>query len=144
MGLLNAFKENKRKRVELKVEQKWEIIEYRKKFPNLSQVQLIVHFNRKFETVISKQAMSDMLKRDYEKKLEKINSVEDYNTRIREGKWPELESCLYLWHCEMERHNLPISDSLLETKSSEFADMLGIIFKHSSGWINNFKKWYKN
>jgi hypothetical protein len=28
MGLLNAFKENKRKRVELKVEQKWEIIEY--------------------------------------------------------------------------------------------------------------------
>jgi predicted nucleotidyltransferase len=84
MGLLNAFKENKRKRVELKVEQKWEIIEYRKKFLNLSQVQLIVHFNRKFETVISKQAMSDMLKRDYEKKLEKINSVEDYNTRIRQ------------------------------------------------------------
>ena len=29
--------------------------------------------------------MSDMFKRDYEKKLEKINSVEDYNTRIREG-----------------------------------------------------------
>ena len=86
MSILNAFKENnKRKRVELKVEQKWEIIEYRKKFPNLSQVQLIVHFNRKFETVISKQTMSDMLKRDYEKKLEKINSVEDYNTRIREG-----------------------------------------------------------
>ena len=84
--ILDAFKENnKRKRVELKVEQKWEIIEYRKKFPNLSQVQLIVHFNRKFETVISKQTMSDMLKRDYEKKLEKINSVEDYNTRIREG-----------------------------------------------------------
>ena len=76
MSILNAFKENnKRKRVELKVEQKWEIIEYRKKFPNLSQVQLIVHFNRKFETVISKQTMSDMLKRDYEKKLEKINSV---------------------------------------------------------------------
>lgn len=43
MSILNAFKENnKRKRVELKVEQKWEIIEYRKKFPNLSQVQLIV------------------------------------------------------------------------------------------------------
>jgi hypothetical protein len=36
MGILDAFKENnKRKRVELKVEQKWEIIEYRKKFPNL-------------------------------------------------------------------------------------------------------------
>ena len=84
--------------------------------------------------------MSDMLKRDYEKKLEKINSAEDYNTRIRDGKWPELESCLYLWHFEMERHNLPISDSLLETKSNEFADMLGIIIKHSSGWINNFKK----
>ena len=33
MSILNAFKENnKRKRVELKVEQKWEIIEYRKKF----------------------------------------------------------------------------------------------------------------
>jgi hypothetical protein len=58
MGLLNAFKENKRKRVELKVEQKWEIIEYRKKFPNLSQVQLsyrsiqcIVSIHRKFKIV---------------------------------------------------------------------------------------------
>jgi hypothetical protein len=81
-----------------------------------------------------------MLERDYEIKLEKINSVEDYNTRIREGKWPELESCLYLWHYEMERHNLPISDSLFETKSTEFAYILGIIFKHSSGWISNFKK----
>ena len=100
--MLNAFEANKkRKRIELKIEQKWEIIEYRKKYPKLSQIQMIVHFNRLFDTVISKQAMSDMLKPEYERKLKKLDSVEDYNTRIREAKWPELEQCLYLWHSEM-------------------------------------------
>ena len=107
MSLLKAIEANKkRKRVELRNEQKWEIIEYRKKFPKLSQTQLIVHFNRIYDMVISKQTMSDILKPEYERKLQKLDSVEDYNTRIRDGKWPELEKCLYLWQCEMQRHHL--------------------------------------
>ena len=45
MGLLNAFKKNiKREKVELKVEQKWEIIEYRK-------IQCIVSIYRKFKII---------------------------------------------------------------------------------------------
>ena len=143
MSLLNAIEANKkRKRIELKIEQKWEIIEYRKKYPKLSQTQLLVHFNRLFDTVISKQTMSDILKPEYERKLQKLDSIEDYNTRIREAKWPELEKCLYLWHCEMLRKHLPLSDLLLAEKAKEFGDMLGIIFEYSNGWLNRFKKRY--
>ena len=83
MSLLKAIEANKkRKRVELRIEQKWEIIEYRKIFPKLSQTQLIVHFNRIYDMVISKQTMSDILKPEYERKLQKLDSVEDYNTRL--------------------------------------------------------------
>ena len=84
MSLLNAFEASKkRKRVELKVEQKWEIIEYRKKFPKLSQVQLIVHFNRTFDTVISKQAMSDILKPETERK--RLKSYDDSKMELLEN-----------------------------------------------------------
>ena len=34
--------------------------------------------------------MSDILKPETERKLQKLDSVEDYNTRIREARWPEL------------------------------------------------------
>ena len=48
MSILDAFKEkNKRKRVELKVEQKWEIIEYRKKFPSFSSCEILSSKNRR-------------------------------------------------------------------------------------------------
>ncbi len=86
MSLLKAIEANKkRKRVELRIEQKWEIIEQRRKFPKLSQTQLIVHLNRIYDMVISKQTMSDILKPEYERKLQKLDSVEDYNTSIRDG-----------------------------------------------------------
>ena len=141
MSLLKAIESNKkRKRVELKIEQKWEIIEYKKKYPKLSQTQLILHFNREFDTVISKQTMSDMLKPEYERRLQKLDSVEDYNTRIRDGKWPELEKCLYIWHSEMLSHNLPVSDLLIKEKAEEYANILGIIFNYSDGWLDRFKK----
>ena len=36
-----------------------------------------------------------------------VDSVENYNKRIRDAKYPELEKCLYLWNCEMLSKNLP-------------------------------------
>ena len=41
--------------------------------------------------------MSEFLKPEYERKLQKLDSVEDYNTRIRPAKWSELEKYLYLY-----------------------------------------------
>jgi len=35
--------------------------------------------------------------------LEKLENVEDFNKRIREAKYPDLDRCLYLWYSEQVR-----------------------------------------
>jgi hypothetical protein len=64
--------------------------------------------------------MSDILKPEYERKLQQPNSVEDFNLRIREAKYRDLERCLYLWHSEVLRLNLPVADDLMLEKAKEF------------------------
>jgi hypothetical protein len=71
--LLNAkpvFK--KRNHVELMVLQK------------LSQNELILNCQFDYKTVISKSTMSDILKPDYKRKLNQLESVEKYNKRVRD------------------------------------------------------------
>ncbi len=69
--------------------------------------------------------MSDILTPDYERKLKQPDSVESYNKRVRDAKYPVLENCLYLWNCEMLRKNLPVANELLLEKAKEFGDILG-------------------
>ena len=74
----------KRLKVELTISQKWEIIEYSKKFPKATQKSLILKFNIEFKTTIPSSTMSDILKLDNIRKLEKLENVEDFNKYIRE------------------------------------------------------------
>ena len=52
----------KRNKVELSIPQKWEIIEYSKKFPKASQKSMILKFNKEFNTTIASSTISDILK----------------------------------------------------------------------------------
>ena len=111
------------------------------KNPKITQKDLIAKFNNEFKTNIPKSTMSDILKPEYERKLQQLNSVEDFNLRIREAKYPDLERCLYLWHSEVLRLNLPVADDLMLEKAKEFGDMLGILtLTYSRGWLEKFKK----
>ena len=47
------------------------------KNPKIAQKDLIAKFNNEFKTNIPKSAMSDILKPEYERKLQQLNSVED-------------------------------------------------------------------
>ena len=58
-------------KVELTILQKWEIIEYTKKYSKASQKSLILKFNKSFCTTIPTSTMSDILKEDNNRKLEK-------------------------------------------------------------------------
>jgi CRISPR/Cas system-associated protein Cas5 (RAMP superfamily) len=114
MNMLNAntaFK--KRSHGELTVPHKQEIIDFKKKFPKLTQKELIEKFSVEYKTVIPKSTMSDILKPDYGRKLKQLDNDESYNKRVRDAKYPELEKCLYLWNCEMLRKNLPVADDLM-------------------------------
>ena len=53
MNLLHAASDKKKcLKVELTIPQKWEIIEYSKKFPNATQKSMILKFNKEFNTRI--------------------------------------------------------------------------------------------
>ena len=41
--------------------------------------------------------MSNILKLDYGRKLNQLNSIENYNKRVRDAKYPELEKYLLLF-----------------------------------------------
>jgi hypothetical protein len=71
MKMLNAntfFK--KRNHAELTVPKKREIIDYKKKFPKMSQRELISKCSFEYKTLITKSRMSDILKPDYERKFQ--------------------------------------------------------------------------
>ena len=48
MNLLHAASEKKRLKVGLTIPQKWEIIYFSKKFPNVTQKSMILKFNKEF------------------------------------------------------------------------------------------------
>ena len=94
MNMLNANTAiKKRSHAELTVPQKQEIIDYKKKCPKLTQKEIIEKFSVEYKTVIPKSTMSDILKPEYEKKLQQLDSVENVNKRVRDAKYPELEKC---------------------------------------------------
>ena len=96
MNLLNiAAVIKKRNKVELSIPQKWEIIEYFKKFPKASQKSMILKFNKEFNTTIASSTISGILKQDNIRKLGNLENVDDYNKRIRDAKYPDLENFIF-------------------------------------------------
>ena len=69
----------KRNKVELSIPQKWEIIEYSKKFPKASQKSMILKFNKEFNTTIASSTISDILK---QKLLIILRSYESIKTIV--------------------------------------------------------------
>ena len=73
MNLLHAASDKKKRlKVKLTIPQKWEIIEYSKKFTNATQKSMILKFNKEFNTTIPSSTMSDILKPDNIRKLQGI------------------------------------------------------------------------
>ena len=64
-----------------------------------------------------------------------------HNKRLRKGKYPGLEDALILWTTQMLKANLTVTGSVLQSKATCFAELLGFQeFKASGGWLSNFKK----
>ena len=56
-----SINQTKRAKVELKIEQKWQIIDYHLKNPSLKQTALIQYFNKLFQVNIKPTTMSGIL-----------------------------------------------------------------------------------
>ena len=142
--LLANISKPKRNKVELRVDQKFQIIEYQQKHPSLKQTELIKYFNKLFSVNIPAKTMSGILSVANRSKILKQDNVESLNKRIRECKYPDLERMLWLWQTMATNKGISVSDSLLIEKAKEFGQMLGICegssFMYSEGWLEKFKK----
>ena len=103
----------KRNKVELRVDQKFQIIEYQQKNPTLKQTDLIKYFNKLFSVNIPATTMSGILSLSSRNKILKQDNVEAFNKRIRECKYPDLERMLWLWQTMSTNKGVSVSDALL-------------------------------
>ena len=138
-----ALPSAKRRRLELTVSQKQEIIKYYLEKKKIKQTELILHFNQVFNCEIKKQTMSDLL-RNKDKILSLSACESEFNKRIRLAKYPELEEKLYDWSKEMMAQNVHLKAENYLDKAKEIGKSLNIPenFGYSAGWLKKFKNRY--
>ena len=74
--LLASQSKIKRNKVELRIEQKYQIIEYWKKHPSIKQTEMIKYFNKLFSVNIPATTMSGILSVESRNKILKQDNVE--------------------------------------------------------------------
>jgi len=77
--LLANISKPKRNKVELRIDQKFQIIEYQQKHPSLKQTELIKYFNKLFSVNIPATTMSGILSAENRNKILKQDNVESLN-----------------------------------------------------------------
>jgi len=140
-------KKNKRTRHEINPTMKHQIHQFQKSNPGIRQTELCSIFSKQFNFEISRSTMCDILKQKTKDKINKLEDIDnDFNIRIRDGKYPALEECLFEWIMLMNRTNVPICDELIQAKAKEFAVYFIPIYDDidkctfSIGWLGGFKK----
>ena len=86
--LLASQSKIKRNKVELRIEQKYQIIEYWQKHPSIKQTEMIKYFNKLFSVNIPATTMSGILSVESRNKILKQDNVEALGKRIRDCKYP--------------------------------------------------------
>ena len=76
----------------MRVDQKYQIIEYHQKHPSLKQTDLIKYCNKLFSVNIPATTMSGILSVLSRNKILKQDNVEAFNKRKRECKYPDLKN----------------------------------------------------
>lgn len=118
--------QRKRKRVELTIQEKIEIIRFKEAHPVITQVALRDYFSAKFNKDISRSSMSDLLidrQRQRWLELDCIDIIGE-KKRFRNSKYPTLEKQLHAWLTERISSGVAVSHDKLVSKAREFARIL--------------------
>lgn len=125
----------KRRRLELTLDDKIKLINESELVPKPTQKQLSEKFG------VGKTTVSDILKR----KSEYLSSFEsnDNGQKCRfshSTKNDQLNELMWDWFRQAREKSIPLSGPILQGKSLEFANQLGLTdFKASNGWLDKFK-----
>ena len=99
----------KRKRTEVSLDQKREITQYKDLNPKIPNLDLMRHFNEKWNINLSLTTICDMLK-NRDKYFDSDNLKPSDTKRLRLCENPDLEKALYLWLSSVTAHNISVSD----------------------------------
>ncbi|CAG8731540.1 22072_t:CDS:2 [Cetraspora pellucida] len=116
--------------------QRQDIITYKSKYPNISNVELVDWIKKKFKLDVHSSTIGCLIKNK-----EDIES-NPAAKRQRTVQHPELENTLLEWVLQNQERVI-LSDAILIEKAKTFAQMLEIPdLKFSQGWLYKFKKRY--
>jgi len=131
----------KRILVQFSVSQKQQVVLFATQNKHMTNLAVAEKFSKEFNLRIAPQTLSGWLK-DKSKYLN-IEESNDFNIRLRNAKYPELEECLAGWYSYQVSKNISVSDEMLLEKAKDYFGPLCDVdeaFKYSIGWLNNFKK----
>lgn len=125
----------KRRRIELTLEDKINLIKDSESFPKPSQKSLSEKFG------VGKTTVSDILKRksEYLANYENNDNLKKFRFGNK-SKHDNLNDLMWDWFRQARDKAIPISGPILQSKALEFASQLDISdFKASNGWLEKFK-----
>ncbi len=127
----------KRRRIELSLGTKIKLIEDSETLPKPLQKDLAEKYN------ISKQTVSDILKKKDEYKAQFETNIAADRKRLNKGKYEDINRVLHEWFVCAQTKSIPLSGPILKEKAMQFAVDLKIEdFKASEGWLTSWKpKW---
>jgi len=129
----------------LSFEQKRDVCAYKDRNPKATHEEIACHFNREYNTDISRRTVSDILSQKAKWSVEVGDSLgpRSATKRLRHCKNAEMEKALYLWFTQMRGRHVVITDAILTEKERYFGNQMAVEnFTYSSGWLTRFKARY--
>jgi Tc5 transposase DNA-binding domain len=121
---------------------KKEICEFIKENSNVTQGNVAIYFNEKYEELNIDRTTICKIWKEKEKWLAVLPTLQTSNIfRNRPVQFPDLDKAMQIWTSQAVAAGLPISDLILQQKGMEFAKSLNIEdqLKCANGWVYRFK-----
>ena len=127
--------EEKKKRIDLSLQEKRTILERYDKLPKMSQQNVAVHLK------ISQPLLCKILKNRSNIETSQISNQNMDRKRERSGKDKQVESALKIWFSNVREKNAPINGPIMCQKAEELAKTMGKEdFTATDGWFNRWKR----
>jgi len=133
------LQKTKRTRTAISNDKKKEICEYMQSNSNAKQEEVALFFNIKYKELNIDRIIVSKIWQNREKWLAVLsNSQTSHTFRHRSVQFPELDNALQIWTSQAVAAGLPLSDTILQQKGIELAQMLNISedqIKFTNGWV---------
>lgn len=123
-----------KKRTDLSLQEKKNILECYDKLPKMSQRNAAVHLK------VSQPLLCKILKNRASIETAQMSNQNMHRKRERCGKDDQVESALKMWFTKVRERNAPVNGPIMCQKAEEIAKTMGKDFVATDGWFNRWKR----